>query len=148
MNTISAPIGGHANVKEKKDDGKTENKMSSLFHINAGGKEPTYETTAMFLRSFLLPPPEATSVSFRLLQVEGEEGEEGGADHGGGHGGGAAGGRRRGGSGVTGHDGGRRGGGDEDGAGDLPHLHRRRLSVVCTLQTARSRSGDGSNGEL
>ncbi|RWV97954.1 hypothetical protein BHE74_00008877 [Ensete ventricosum] len=60
----------------------------------------------------------------RSLQVEGEEGEEGGpdggADGGGGREGRAGGGRSR---GVGREGAGGRGGHDEDGAGDLSHLH-------------------------
>ncbi|CAL9765379.1 unnamed protein product [Musa acuminata subsp. burmannicoides] len=66
----------------------------------------------------------------KLLQVEGEEGEDGGPDDGSDGGGdreGRAGGARS--RGLSGQGAGGRGRGDEDGAGNLSHLHRWRWAA-------------------
>lgn len=89
-------------------------------HIHINRIQPNagqQQAPGLSLRSYL---------NFILLQVVGEEGEHGGAQHRadgweGGRGGAGGGGRR--GLGGEGH-GGRGGGGDKDGAGDLLHLHR------------------------
>ncbi|CAD5165406.1 unnamed protein product, partial [Musa acuminata subsp. malaccensis] len=75
-----------------------------------------------------------------LLQVEGEEGEDGSSDDGPNRGGGcegSTGGAWRRGRGLSRQGGGGRGSGDEDGTGDLSHLHRWVATALAGVEEMR-----------